>query len=178
MVDEKRAAEQLELHEGLRTHAYLDTEGNWTVGVGYNLTGRGVYALETLLGRKFRCPLSEISLSADEARSVLRADIARLDKAIPVYFPKYTALSEVRQRVVLDMAFNMGFKALGFTQTRKYIEQEKWSEAARELFKSRWARQVGDGEDQSPEAARARGAHFDRCDRLSKMLLTNLDWTA
>ena len=60
------------------------------------------------------------------------------------------------------MAFNMGFGALGFKATIAAIERSDWSRASRELYKSKWAHQVGDGE----------GGKFDRCDRLARMLLT------
>jgi lysozyme len=177
MVNRTRMQAQLVLHEGLRTHAYLDTVGKWTVGVGYNLSDRGVDFLEKILGRRFNMPFDQIVLTHDEALKVLDADIDRFEKAVVVHFPFYTKLIEVRQRVVLDMAFNMGFAALGFVNTRKMVEAQDWSGAARGLYNSKWARQVGDGPDDSPEAAKARGRHFDRCDRLSRMLLTGKDYT-
>lgn len=177
MVNRTRMATQLVLHEGLRLKAYLDTEGKWTVGVGYNISDRGVDLLQRLLGRPFDMPIDQVTLTRDEALKVLAADIDRFEQAVIVYFPGYKPLNEVRQRVVLDMAFNMGFLALGFKNTRKMIEERDWSGAARALYASKWARQVGDGPDDSPEAAAARGRHFDRCDRLSKMLLTGQDYT-
>ncbi len=151
--------------------------GKWTVGVGYNISDRGVDFLQRVLGRRFDMPIDQITLTRAEALKVLDADIDRVEEAVVVHFPFYTKLNEVRQRVVLDMAFNMGFGALGFKNTRKMVETQDWSGAARGLYNSKWARQVGDGPDDSPEAAKARGKHFDRCDRLSRMLLTGKDFT-
>ena len=181
MVNRSRMEKQLILHEGLREKAYLDTEGNWTIGVGYNITGRGWKFIEEILGRHVRPADGDTSktvISRDEAIRLLNADLDWFEKLVPIHFPFYLELDEVRQRVVLDMAFNMGFKALGFVNTRKMVEARDWSGAARGFYNSKWARQVGDGPDKSPEAARARGKHFDRCDRLSKMILTGLDWAA
>jgi lysozyme len=166
-----RLAAQLILHEGLRLTPYVDTEGNWTIGVGYNITGRGWSSMEEALGRAVAPKdgmTEKARITKAEAMQMLRADITRVEQAVRVHFPTYDQLNEVRQRVVMDMAFNMGFKALGFHQTIEAIKQSDWSRAAREMYKSKWARQVGDGE----------GGRFDRCDRLSKMLLTGVDYTS
>ena len=162
-----RMEQQLVLHEGERLKAYLDTEDNWTIFVGYNLDARGVDFLEEVCGRKFTGSFDHLTGTHDESRRVLRADIARLQHVIPVHWAPYAQLDEIRQRVVLDMAFNMGFRALGFKQTAAAIVRRDWSTAARELYKSKWARQVGDGP----------GGKYDRCERLSNMLLTGQDYT-
>lgn len=163
----ERMEQQLILHEGLRTKSYLDTEGNWTIGVGYNVSARGVDFIEKMIGRSMHGPIERLTMTPEESLIVLKADIERFDKAIPHYFPEYSALDGIRQRVVLDMSFNMGFAALGFKAAIAAIKKRNFSQASRELYKSKWARQVGDGE----------GGKFDRCDRLSKMLLTGLDYT-
>lgn len=170
MVNLKRAEDQLVLHEGLRTEAYVDTLGNWTIGVGYNITGRGYDFLEEVLGRKVK-PADGMNekarITRDEALKVLRADLQRLEPIIPHYFPEYLKLTEVRQRVVLDMAFNMGFKVLGFRNTIAAVKAGDWSAAVKGLYSSKWAYQVDDGP----------GKHFGRCDRLGRMLLTGNDYT-
>lgn len=176
MVNVSRMSSQLHLHEGLRLQPYLDTEDNWTVLIGYNLSARGWDDIERVLGRKVEPPASSCSdeepfgcphLTKEDALRVLAADIERVQSAVRVYFPEFDSLNEVRQRVCVDMAFNMGFRALGFKKTIAAIKRKDWSTAARELYNSKWARQVGDGP----------GGKFDRCDRLAKMLLTGDDYT-
>lgn len=167
MVDATKAEKQLILHEGLRLKAYLDTEGFWTVGVGYNVSARGTDQLGKICGRVFAGGIENLTLSRDEALKVLRYDIHNFEEAIRRYFPTYDVLNEVRQRVCLDMAFNLGWKAAGFHQTIAYIKENDWSGAAKQLYLSKWSRQVGDGP----------GGKWDRCDRLAKMLLTGLDYT-
>lgn len=164
MVNRERMAEQLILHEGLRLKPYLCSEGYLTILVGYNVDARGWQELGRMLGR----PVNADSVfTREDALKVLAIDIERFEKATIVHFPEYKKLSEVRQRVVLDMAFNMGFRALGFVQTKAAIISGNWSKAARELYKSKWANQVDDGE----------GGRFGRADRLVQMLLTNTDYT-
>lgn len=162
MVNRDRMVEQLVLHEGLQTDVYIDTEGNETVGVGYNVTARGWDVFENLAGRE----IDNDTVTEAEALKVLRYDIDRTEAAVRVHFPEYDRLSEVRQRVCVDMAFNMGFKALSFKQTIAAVKRGDWSTAVRELYKSRWAYQVDDGP----------GKKFGRADRLGQMLLTNIDY--
>lgn len=165
---------QLILHEGDREFPYLDTLGNWTVGTGYNLDARGVDFLNQVLGTAFYQddhtpdhPFSDVHLPANLSRKVLRADIERVEAAVKVHYLDYVNLDDVRQRVVVDMAFNLGFRALGFKAAIAAIKARNFTQASRELYKSKWAYQVGDGE----------GGKFDRCDRLSRMLLTGENYT-
>lgn len=158
MVDEARMEAQLVLHEGLELVPYLDTKGNETVGVGYNVTARGWDDWERLTGYQ---PTASRPATRDGAMAVLRADIARIQKSIPVAFPYWTQLSEVRQRVCVDLAFNMGYAALTFKACIRAIESNDWSRAAMELHKSK-----------------AQGQEPNRIDRLARMLLTNQDYTS
>lgn len=168
MVNRERMKAQLLLHEGLRLKSYTCTEGYWTVGVGFNMSARGIDSLERIIGRKLGNDLSAVVITRAEALLALDYDIERFEEVIPVHFPFYLELDEVRQRVVLDMAFNMGFGTLGFKNTRKMVEARDWSGAARGMYNSKWARQVGDGP----------GGKKDRCDRLSGMMLTGRDYTS
>lgn len=170
MINETKVMAQLVLHEGLKLNVYTDTEGNLTLGVGYNLSSRGPEFFERMIGRKLtlhdgsRCAAI---VTREECLSVLNADILRVQAAVTVHWPYYVKLEEVRQRVAIDMSFNMGFSALGFKNTIAAAERRDWSRAVREMYRSKWARQVGDGE----------GGRFDRCDRLARMLLTGLEPT-
>lgn len=157
---------QLCLHEGIKLRPYKDTKDNWTVLVGYNLTSRGMDFINQTLKRTVvltsvtvDAPFGDTLFTKDDAMAVLRADLVRFLKAMPVYYTDYNSLDEVRQRVVLDMAFNMGFKALGFKNTIAAVHARDWSTAAREMYKSAWGMEVGEAKGQ-------------RCDRLARMVLT------
>jgi lysozyme len=161
-MDLIRMEQQLVLHEGERLTAYMDTLENWTIFVGYNLSARGVDALEHICKRPFRGPYESLSGTQDESRAVLKEDIIRLDKVIPVAWPYYAKLDGIRQRVALDMAFNMGLHALSFKNTIAAVERKDYSAAVRNLYQSKWAGQVGHGRSQ----------------RLGQMLLTGQDFTS
>jgi len=75
-------------------------------------------------------------------------------------------LDEVRQRVVLDMAFNMGYRALSFKNTIRCVILAEYDKAADNMMLSKWADDVGDGP----------GKQFDRAERLSLMMRTGEDY--
>ena len=179
-MDIDRMEEQLVLHEGVELEPYVDTEGYWTIGVGYNLSSRGLDLLEQTIGRKIKldrprieCPFHGLMLTRKEALKMLRIDIVRVEKSINLRLPRYKELGDVRQRVILDMGFNMGRRALNFRMALKHMRHEvagrwrpNWSGVGRELYNSKWAYQVGDGP----------GKRMDRAERLVNMVLTGEDY--
>jgi len=114
---------QLEIDEGRRRKPYRDTKNYLTIGVGRNLDAVGLRDSEIDVMR---------NNDIDEAESLCRKLI-----------PKFDALSEIRQSVVVNMAFNLGGKFAGFKKTLKAINGRKWSTAADHMLDSEWARQVG-----------------------------------
>lgn len=150
--------QQLILDEAIRLQYYHDTADKVTVGVGWNVTDRGIAALEKLLGRKVNWTGD---ITRAEALLLLANDIERFEPIVRASLSFYDTLAEVRQRVCLDMAFNMGFKALGFKNAIDAIRHQNWPEAARQLLGSYWALQVG-----------------QRAERLAHMLLTGVDCPA
>lgn len=158
---------QLCLHEGVSLRLYKDTLGFDTIGVGYNVAARGMDEFERIIGRKVTLSRTCDCVTREEALKVLGADVTRVESVVILHFPTYKKLNEVRQRVVVDMAFNLGLRALAFKACIEDIEESDWSGAAKELFRSKWAYQVDDGP----------GGKFGRADRLSYMLLTGTDVT-
>ena len=175
MVDVKRTEAQLVLHEGERLTPYTDTLGNETVLVGYNVTARGWEQIGHILDRRIVGP---VPFTHDDAMAVLDYDIARVQQAVRTYAPWYDALNEVRQRVCVDLAFNIGLSALGFKHTIAAVKTHDWSDAAVELHKAHWATQVEPSADVTEDAAQIQNDRVrGRADRLAKMLLTGNDYT-
>lgn len=118
----KSIEEQLILHEGLRLKPYRDTVGKLTIGVGRNLEDKG--------------------LTKDEALFLLRNDIAEVTEALSKY-EWYNRLDPVRQKVIIDMAFNLGLAGLlGFKKMIAALEQGDYYQAYVEMVNSRWFSQV------------------------------------
>ena len=137
---------QLRLHEGERERAYRDSEGYLSIGVGRNLDAKG--------------------LRRDEIDYLLANDIADARRELDRYLPWWRGLDPVRQRVLIDMMFNMGPGApgrgglLSFVNTLSEIRRGNYAIAADMMLASKWAGQVG-----------------RRAVRLATMMRTGLDYT-
>ncbi|SIT68805.1 MULTISPECIES: lysozyme [Burkholderiaceae] len=92
---------ELSRDEGRRLKPYLDTVGKTTIGVGRNLTDVGIAESEC-----------DLLLENDVMRSVVWLDR---------HLPWWRSLDAVRQRVLINMAFNLG-GMLGLVQ-RAYAER-------------------------------------------------------
>jgi len=115
---------QLTVHEGRKSFPYQDTVGKVTIGVGWNLTDNGLP--DSIIDDLLDLSIGKAELDLDET------------------FPWWRDLDEVRQRVLLDMCFNMGINKLAkFKRTLGAIRQQKWNEAAEFMLDSLWATQVG-----------------------------------
>ena len=128
--------EQLIEHEGMELMPYRCTAEKLTIGVGRNIEDRGI--------------------SEDEARYLLANDIAIVEEEILKRQPVVSTLDPVRQRVLVDMAFNLGMPTLmKFQKMWDAIEEEDWDEASAQMLDSRWARQVGRRADRLADAMRS-----------------------
>ena len=110
-------------HEGYRKHLYEDTEGNMTIGVGYNIEEKGL-------------PDYIIRLLLDDSIKEARSELTRIAPDLH--------LSRTRQDVLINMLFNMGAnRLLTFTKMWAAIRDNDFETAADEMLLSRWADQVG-----------------------------------
>ena len=116
--------DQLIDHEGLELSLYKCTGDKWTIGVGRNLDDRGI--------------------TEDEARYLLKNDIAIVEEELLRNKPSVADLDGVRQRILVDMGFNLGIPTLlKFQNMWTAIEDEDWIEASEQMLDSRWAKQTG-----------------------------------
>ena len=122
---------ELERDEGRRAKAYQDTEGIWTVGVGWNLQAN--------------------ALPEDVIDRLLEVSIDQAEATLDGWLRDWRELDDARQRALLNMAFNLGATRLsGFTRLKSCLvgylatRTESWlGHAADEMLASRWATQVG-----------------------------------
>lgn len=116
--------EQLRRDEGVRAKMYKDSLGIETIGVGHNLRAKGI--------------------SQNAIDVILMDDI--VDVIIDLFkaLPWARRLSNARQGVLINMAFNLGVAGLlTFVNTLKAVEEGRWADAARGMLMSKWATQVG-----------------------------------
>lgn len=135
-MDRTAMIRQLRLHEGERLKPYRCTAGKLTIGIGRNLEDRGI--------------------TAAESAYLLGNDIDHHWRELVKALPWVEQLDEVRQHVLLDMAFNLGIAGLlGFKNTLATIKAGDFQKASVMMLDSRWAKQVG-----------------GRADRLATMMAT------
>lgn len=114
--------DRLEREEGRRNEMYKDSEGIWTIGIGWNIQERGLP--DEIVDRLF-----EISVADAEK------DARKL--------PEFHILSEVRQSVLIAMVFQMGLpRVKKFKKFRAALQEGDYNKAAKEMLDSLWHRQM------------------------------------
>jgi lysozyme len=144
MTEDEKLIAELRRDEGVVDHAYQDSLGYWTIGIGRLIDKRK--------GGK---------LSNDEIDYLLANDIDRFVKELDALYPWWRKLNPVRQRVIINMTFNMGVGWLkSFKNTTAAIKAGDYKKAAAGMRASLWAKQVG-----------------ARAERLAKMMETGNELT-
>lgn len=83
-------------------------------------------------------------ITKEEALFLAENDIEAVERQL-VSLPYWAGLDEVRQRVLANMAFNLGFAGLlGFRDMLRDVSEARWEFAARAMEDSIWYRAVGD----------------------------------
>ena len=118
--------EMIKEHEGVVPHAYQDSRGYWTIGVG------------RLIDEKLGGGLSD-----GEIDYLLANDMKRCRKEAEGY-SWFSKLNEPRQAVILSMLFNLGKPNFDkFKNMQAAMEEGDYMTASNEMLDSRWAGQVG-----------------------------------
>lgn len=126
----------LRRHEGRAHHPYQDTAGKLTIGIGRNLTDRG--------------------LNDDEIEYLFATDLRLAVTICRDLYPAFRGFHPARQAVLISMAFNLGKPRLaGFRRMRAAINRGDWGNAAAEAEASLWARQTRRRADEIARLLRA-----------------------
>jgi lysozyme len=140
----EKLIDQLILHEGLELKVYKDTLGIDTIGVGRNLEDRGITDGELMHMNLLREEIHTTGISEEDARFLLGNDIDIVERELLDAHPCMERLDDVRIRVLLDMAFNLGVPRLRkFKNMWAGIHEGDYIRAGDEMMDSRWANQVG-----------------------------------
>jgi lysozyme len=118
---------ELRRDEGVIDHAYQDSLGYWTIGVG------------RLIDKKKGGRLTD-----EEIDYLLLNDIKECTADLDKNLPWWRSLTDARRRVLVNMRFNLGMAGLlGFKNTLRFIETGDYKKAASNMLLSKWAKQVG-----------------------------------
>jgi len=111
--------EMVARHEGFRSRPYRCTAGKLTIGYGINL---------------------ENGISEMEAHILLRMRLETIVVALNDRLSWFVDIGEDRQNVLADMAYQLGIT--GLMKFKKFLalcEQKEWTEASKEMLRSKWA---------------------------------------
>lgn len=101
----------------------MQVKGNPTIGVGRNLL---------------------VGISDSESAYLLNNDITNVCAQLDAQLPWWAQLDSVRQRVLVNMCFNLGIAGLlGFPHFLLALQDGQWAEAAVQMQMSAWWSQVG-----------------------------------
>lgn len=142
-----RAAMRAELRvdEGERLRVYRCTAGKLTIGVGRNLDDVGIRPAETERLGISKTTVIRDGITAAQSAALLDGDLDEVERGLDRQLPWWRTLDPVRQRVIVNMAFNLGVPGLlKFRNTLALIRRGDYASAAVAMGQSRWADQVGD----------------------------------
>jgi lysozyme len=117
---------QLRRDEGEVLSAYQDHLGYWTIGVGRLIDKR-----------------KGGGLTVEESAYLLNNDIDKRVAELRSRLPWMQKLDDVRFGALVNMSFQLGVDGLlGFKNTLALIEEGKYTFAADNMLKSKWAEQT------------------------------------
>ena len=123
MIDLKLLSSELKRDEGFKDTVYNCSAGKLTIGYGWNVEDN---------------PMPE-SIAEKMLEHHIAQSLAQCER-----WPWFFNLDGARQRVIINMVFNIGWNGLsGFRRMIQAIEDKNYSLAADEMMDSLWARQVG-----------------------------------
>jgi lysozyme len=126
-----RLMSSIEKHEGRISHAYTDSEGYLTIGVGRLIDKR-----------------KGGHLSHSEIDMLLQNDVIRVVNEAHENIHFFNALTDSQQESICEMIFQLGISGvMKFKRMLSALEDENGEEAYKEALDSKWARQT-------PERAR------------------------
>ena len=127
-MNNNRFYDMIVREEGVRKYPYRDTKGIWTISIGFT-------SVNGVKVSQFTPPLSEF----DQMKTFYDHAFKALNIAMK-FVSNFCELSDIRQEVLMGMAYQMGNRLLGFHKTKVLIEQRKFEGASIEMLDSEWNR--------------------------------------
>lgn len=126
MINLDQLRDDLIRHEGRVLHAYHDSLGYWTIGVGHCIDKRRGGGLPEHI-----------------VDALLEHDIEVATRAAVAAVPDLVYHPEPVRRALVEMAFQLGRDGLlGFRRMRAALADKDYRSAALQALESRWARQT------------------------------------
>lgn len=118
-MDLNKLKQSVKKSENVKLKVYLCPKKKHTIGFGRNLDDRGITMLE--------------------AESMLERDLLDIKLELEDSIRFFHKLDDIRQNVLIEMAYNMGVSnLLEFTNTLYYMEKSDFINASIEMLDSKW----------------------------------------
>jgi lysozyme len=135
LANRERLIAELSTDESLRLVCYDDATGH-AVTKGSSVIGHPTIGI----GRA----LDVNGISREEAIYLCGNDVDKVEAGIASALPWVSYLDPTRQRVLCNMAFNVGVAGLlQFHDTLRLLQEGRFELASRAMADSKWAKQVG-----------------------------------
>jgi lysozyme len=133
------AAPSIRRHEGYRAEPYRDHLGNWTIGPGILIESMPMPSYHRTVG-EFLDWLTDPNVHA----GWFEKRYHEAERGAKTFAgDAWERLSEARQIVLINMAYQLGYPRLsGFKRFREALQRGHWVTAHAEMLDSRWAQQV------------------------------------
>lgn len=148
MVSSMKVAEYVKRWEGFSSKPYRCPAGKLTIGYGRNIQDNPITSEELrqifpiFMNSEAYKKLYE-GITEAQAEILLVSELRRTQQQLYM-LDWYYNLSDLRQMVIQDMAYNLGLNGLlRFRKMIKKLRREEWTEAAFELKSSKYYNQVG-----------------------------------
>ena len=128
-MDEVLLCAELSMDEGRRSNGYRDIKGIETCGIGHS-------CVASPLPKNWKYPLTDQQIDL-----LYQIDLAKIIAGMDLKLPWWRKLDEVRQHVLLNLAFNLGVNGLvNFKRMCAAAKAGDWKTAKVELLDSEAAR--------------------------------------
>lgn len=139
LYDRDTIKRELTRDESEEKYPYKDTEGIWSVGIGQNMEANPLPASMVV-----EIIIRAGGLTYEEIQTLLDAQISSAEFDLDKLYPEWRTLDVVRQRVLVNMMFNLGYTSFSrFPKFWAAVRAKDWAEAKVQGHDSKWSRQVG-----------------------------------
>ncbi len=128
--------DEIRQDEGVRHKPYMDSLGRWAIGVGFDLAAHG-YTHQQIMA------LTSTGWSDETTNVMLASSIHTVLAFITAHLPWAASLRSVRNRVLVNMAFNVGCGGLlRFDTFLGLVQRGQYEQAAEDLLTTLAAKEL------------------------------------
>tara|TARA_R100000353_G_scaffold84859_1_gene63313 strand:+ start:4387 stop:4914 length:528 start_codon:yes stop_codon:yes gene_type:complete len=133
----------LSLNEGNKPRVYEDSEGNRTIGIGFNLEDEGNRRFLEEEGIDIDELFDGRELSDRETKILYNHSLRQAFEDAQKFDPNLAQRPEAARMAIVDMAFNLGLTRLNkFKKMKAGLMNNDYQTAADEMVDSKWYKQV------------------------------------